>query len=136
MTMIDTLTRRSVCVWALVTVLSAHCKVDAYDGFICCCIDWGRSHCHYAHKQLKNTLTGAFSPQDVMSAMQYIWQMHRQTAKLHRSCNKLGNSLSEISLPVRCKPLELALLVPVNVILPFCLVLMRHLHITACIMQL
>lgn len=35
------------------------------------------------------------------------------------------NSLSEISLPVRCKPLELALLVPVNVSLPpllFCLI--------------
>lgn len=33
--------------------------------------------------------------------------------------------LSEISLPVRCKPLELALLVPVNVSLPpllFCLI--------------
>ncbi len=82
------------------------------------------------------TLTGALSPQDVMNAMQCRWQMHRQTAKLHRSCDKLENLLSEISLPVRCKPLELALLVPVNVILPFCLVLMRHLHITACIMRL
>ncbi len=36
--------------------------------------------------------------------------------------------LSEISLPVRCKPLELALLVPVMVNLPFLLLLIWHLH--------
>ena len=36
--------------------------------------------------------------------------------------------LSEISLPVRCRPLELALLVPVIVNLPFFLFLIWHLH--------